>query len=183
MVVRRSLRNSGNQHPRTSFLFCRNVACAIGIPTMLWCSLGELAMLNSKHLVSPSLGVVAGWSTYLDLGQAGDREGLDESRCSPSLPLDIPKYGVPLDVLDRHIISIFNYRIDLRSRSPINGPDLERPRKSRHYVSHCRGRICRELHTCGGSIAEVATWNTREVDNLDLKHRSNHPLVTVGHDS
>lgn len=181
MVVRRSLRNSGNQHPRTSFLFCRNVACAVGIPTMLWCSLDELAMLNSKHLVSPSLGVVAGWSTYLDLGQAGDREGLDESRCSPFTTPWYPK--VPLDVLDRHIISIFNCRIDLRSRSPINSPDLERLRKSRNYLSHCRGRICRELHTCGGCIAEVATWNTREVDNLDLEHRSDHPLVTVGHDS
>lgn len=72
--------------------FCRNVACAIGIPTMLWCSLGGLAMLNSKHLVNPGLGVVAGWSTYWNLGQAVDREGLDESRSSPSLPLDIPKY-------------------------------------------------------------------------------------------
>ena len=32
----------------------------------------------------------------------------------------------------------------------------------------------------GATIAEVATWNTREVDNLDLEHRSDHPLVTVG---
>lgn len=32
-------------------------------------------------------------------------------------------------------------------------------------------------------VAEVATWNSGEVDNLDLEHRSDHPLVTEGHAS
>lgn len=94
-----------------------------------------------------------------------------------------------VDVLDRNLVSIINYRIDLRFRSPISGPDIDTTRNPRH-VSHCRGRSYREVGRSGATgvgeaygVAEVATWNSGEVDNLDLEHRSDHPLVTEGHAS
>lgn len=84
----------------------------------------------------------------------GVEKGLDESRPSPSLPLDAHPILSSFRCSRSQYHINLQYKVDLRSRRPISSPDLNRPRNP-EATYHIAEAEAAESYECGGSMTDV----------------------------